>query len=96
MARSFAEPWRSVLIIPFFSSETRTECSDPAGVDERPAPDRRGSGLAFEPAGEEGPREPPARARGGISAYDLAALHDSLEHIRQAQRILIQARTPEA
>src|SRR5271166_2104848 len=60
---------------------------DAAGADERPAPGRRGSGLAVEPAGNEGPRDTPAPARGGISAEDLAALHDSLEHIRQAQRI---------
>jgi len=68
---------------------------DAASADERAAADRRGSGAALEAAANEGPREPPARARGGISADDLAALHDSLEHIRQAQRILIQARTPQ-
>ena len=68
---------------------------DAAGAEERPAAGRRGAG-AVEGAGDEGAPETPAWARGGISAEDLAALHESLEHIRQAQRILMQARTPEA
>src|SRR5271165_2896044 len=62
---------------------------DGTTVDELPAADRRGSGLAVETAGNEGQGETPARARGGISEEDLAALRECLEHLRQAQRILI-------
>ena len=61
----------------------------PPALDRRArTPDADWAGRRFEPAGDEGPPEKPARARGGISAENLAALHDSLEHIRQAQRIL--------
>ncbi|MGA9851190.1 MAG: MerR family transcriptional regulator [Roseiarcus sp.] len=35
-------------------------------------------------------------SRPGLAPDDLAALRDSLEHIRQAERILMQARSPDA
>jgi DNA-binding transcriptional MerR regulator len=76
--------------------------------DARPAFDAGGELLLSaeqnaEPALEaaamlESPEAPPSPRRRGIqgpalTAEDLAALHDSLEHIRQAERILTQARS---
>jgi DNA-binding transcriptional MerR regulator len=57
---------------------------------------------AFEAAALDGsPHTPSALRRGGsqgpaLSADELAALRDSLEHIRQAERILARARSGEA
>ncbi len=79
--------------------------------DARPTPDAAALNefvLSTEPdsapdAAASGERRQTATAPGrggssrpGLAPDDLAALRDSLEHIRQAERILMQARSPDA
>jgi DNA-binding transcriptional MerR regulator len=75
--------------------------------DERPAFDadgelplsaERDAASTSDAAAMESRETPPSLRRSEIqgpalAAEDLAALHDSLEHIRQAERILAQARS---
>ncbi len=78
---------------PAFDAATSGEFALPMERDPVPAADaaaleeRRRSAAT---ADRSGPK--PSR----LTAEDVAALRDSLEHIRQAERILIQARSPEA
>jgi DNA-binding transcriptional MerR regulator len=70
-----------------------------AGGLELPLAAERDAVPAFEAAALDGsPQTPSALRRGGsqgpaLSADELEALRDSLEHIRQAERILAQARS---
>jgi DNA-binding transcriptional MerR regulator len=52
--------------------------------------------AAIVPASETATPREHGLPRPGLTAEDLAALRDSLEHIRQAERILVQARSREA
>jgi len=66
---------------------------------ELPLSAERDAASTADPAAIMESREAPPSPRGGgvpgpmLTAEDLAALHDSLEHIRQAERILAQARS---
>jgi DNA-binding transcriptional MerR regulator len=67
--------------------------------DELPLSAERDAASTSDTAAVIESREAPPSPRGGaaqgpgLTAEDLAALHDSLEHIRQAERILTQARS---
>ena len=78
---------------PAFDAATSGEFALPTEQEPVPA-----GGAA---ANEERRRTAATPGRGGsspprLAAEDLEALRDSLEHIRQAERILMQARSPEA
>src|ERR1700704_5153675 len=47
MARNIAVPWRSVLIMFFFSSDARTEGSAPSGMDDAFANSADGTSTRF-------------------------------------------------
>ena len=61
--------------------------------DSAPASDAAASGERRQTATTPGRG---GSSRPGLEPDDLAALRDSLEHIRQAERILTQARSPDA
>ena len=73
-----------------------------AGGSELPLTPERDAVPAFEAAALDGSAHTPSALRRGgspgpaLSADELAALRDSLEHIRHAERILAQARSREA
>jgi DNA-binding transcriptional MerR regulator len=64
--------------LPLLAERDAASASDAAAMESREAP--------------PGPRRREAQVP-MLTAEDLAALHDSLEHIRQAERILAQARS---
>ncbi|MBV8106392.1 MAG: MerR family transcriptional regulator [Hyphomicrobiales bacterium] len=78
---------------PAFDAAASGEFTFSAEQDPVPAPGAAAEGVGRQAAttpGRGGPSAPQ------LTAEDLEALHDCLEHIRRAERILTQARSPQA